>query len=61
MRTVLCRTSEAPWRRVGFRCIGLAAACLLAVTHVRAADYTYVRISVPGSVETWANGINAPG
>jgi len=61
MRTVMCRISRASWRRVGFRCIGLAAACLLAATQLRAADYTYVRISVPGSVETWANGINARG
>ena len=61
MRTELCRISGASWRRVGFRCIGLAAVCLLAVTQLRAADYTYVRISVPGSGETWANGINARG
>jgi len=61
MRTVMCRISRASWRRVGFRCIGLAAACLLAATQLQAADYTYVRISVPGSVETWANGINARG
>jgi len=61
MRTVICRISRASWRRVGFRCIGLAAACLLAATQLQAADYTYVRISVPGSVETWANGINARG
>ena len=61
MRTVLCRISEASWRRVGSRCIGLAAGCLLAATRLSAADYTYVRISVPGSVETWANGINARG
>ena len=61
MRTAMCRSSGASWGRVGFRCIGLAAGCLLAVTQLRAADYTYVRISVPGSVETWANGINARG
>jgi probable HAF family extracellular repeat protein len=50
------------WRHVGLGHIALAGlACLLAVTQLRAADYTYVRISVPGSVETWANGINARG
>lgn len=61
MRTVLCGTAMAPWSRVGRRCVGFAAVCLLAATQLSAADYTYVRISVPGSVETWANGINAQG
>jgi uncharacterized membrane protein len=61
MRTLLCRTFGESWRLVTFRCIGLAAVCLLAATPLPAADYTYVRISVPGSVETWANGINARG
>ena len=61
MNTVLCRTSGESRRRIGFRCVWLAAACLLAATRLSAADYTYVRISVPGSVETWANGINARG
>jgi uncharacterized membrane protein len=61
MKTVLCSASGASWRLIGFRCIGLAAGCLLAVTQLSAADYTYVRINVPGSVETWANGINAQG
>ena len=31
MRTVLCRAFGASWGRVGFRCTGVAAACLLAV------------------------------
>lgn len=61
MKTLLCRSSGNSRTRVVFQCIGFAAACLLAATRLAAADYTYERIRVPGSIETWANGINARG
>ena len=54
--------SCAAWRPISLRQIALMTlGCLVVAAQVQAADYTYVRISVPGSVETWANGINARG
>ena len=54
--------SVTAWRHIGLRHIALAGlGCLLVSLQLQAADYTYVRISVPGSIETWANGINARG
>ena len=50
------------WRHVGLRHIALAGlGCLLVGAQLHAADYTYVRLNVPGSDETWATGINARG
>jgi probable HAF family extracellular repeat protein len=47
---------------VGLRRIALLTlGSLFVSTQLQAADYTYVRISVPGSEETWATGINARG
>jgi uncharacterized membrane protein len=59
MRTTV---SRAGWGQVCLRNIALAGlGCLLVGAQLPAADYTYVRLNVPGSDETWATGINARG
>jgi len=62
MGTLPYTASRASRRQVRLRRIIFAGlGCLLFGPQLPAADYTYVRLSVPGSTETWATGINARG
>ena len=63
MRTSWDTESRAAcWRHAGFQRVVLATlGWLLVSSQLHAADYTYVRLNVPGSDETWATGINARG